>query len=87
MFIGEKFTFEQLAAQAYIFYVGGFETLSTLAQFILYELAKNQDLQNKLREEIKRVLAKHNGEVTYEAVFEMNLLGRVIDGKVKVFSM
>lgn len=51
-------------------------------QFALYELARNQEVQNKLREEIKRVSAKHKGELTYEAVMsEMEYLGRVVDGK------
>lgn len=49
-------------------------------QFALYELALNQDIQNNLREEIRRVLSKHKGEWTYEAVQEMEYLGRVIDG-------
>lgn len=49
-------------------------------QFTLYELALNQDIQNKTREEIKRVLAKYKGEWTYEAVNEMEYLGRVVDG-------
>lgn len=50
-------------------------------QFTLYELAKNQEIQNKLRAEMRRVLAKHNGEMTYECVYEMEYLGRVMDGK------
>lgn len=77
----QKFTFNELAAQAFIFFVGGFEAASTLTQFTLFELAKNQKIQNKLRDEIRRVMAKHNGEMTYEGVFEMEYLGRVMDGK------
>lgn len=83
IFTGEKFTFEQLAAQAFIFFVGGQETSSTLMQFILFELAKNQILQEEVRVEIKRVLSKHNGKVTYEGIYEMELLGRVMDGNAK----
>lgn len=50
-------------------------------QFALYEMARNPDIQQRVRDEIEEVLAKHNGEVTYESVSEMNYLGRVIDGK------
>lgn len=59
-------------------------------QFTLYELALNQNIQTKVREEIKRVIAKHNGELTYEGMMEMEYLGRVIEGNnyyfiIKIF--
>lgn len=37
-------------------------------------------MQEKLRQEINSVLAKHNGEITYEAMQEMKYLQMVIDG-------
>lgn len=77
----EKFSFELAAAQAYIFFVGGFETSSTTLQFVLYELALNPKIQDKLRAEIRQVLKKHDGKMTYDAIYEMDLLGRVIDGE------
>lgn len=70
-----------MSAQAFNFLVAGFEASSSLTQFLLYESAKDQNLQGQLRQEIRRILAKHNGQVTYEAVFEMDLLGRVMDGE------
>lgn len=50
-------------------------------QFALYELALNPEIQEKARQDILNTIAKHAGVMTYEAVFEMNYLGRVIDGK------
>lgn len=79
-FLEDKFTINQVAAQAFIFFLGGFETSSTTMQFALYELALDQECQKKARDEIKRVLAKYKGEMTYEAIYEMDYLGRVIDG-------
>lgn len=49
--------------------------------FSLYELALQPEIQEKLRNEIKTTLAKTDGEITYEAVFGMEYLGHVIDGK------
>ena len=50
-------------------------------QFALYELSLHPEVQEKAREEILRVLAKHDGKITYESIYEMDYLGRVIDGK------
>lgn len=76
-----KITFEQAAAQAFVFFAGGFETSSTLMQFALYELSLQPEIQEKTRAEIKNIIKKHEGKITYEAVYEMHYLGRVIDGK------
>lgn len=48
--------------------------------FALYELALNQDVQGRLRQEIQQVIAKHNGQITYQAMKEMKYLHMVIDG-------
>jgi len=53
-------------------------------QFALYELSLHQEIQEKVRKEILKVLAKHNGEMTYEAIYEMDYLGLIIDGKENI---
>lgn len=73
-------TFNELLAQAFIFFVAGFETSSTTMGFALYELARNQDVQDKLREEIGNVFGKHNKEFTYEGIKEMKYLEQVVMG-------
>lgn len=75
-------TLNELAAQAVIFYFGGFETSSTVMTFALYEMALHQHIQDKVREEIELVLRKHDGEITYEAVSEMYYMHQVIEGKL-----
>ncbi|KAK5643910.1 hypothetical protein RI129_007755 [Pyrocoelia pectoralis] len=64
----------EMAAQCEIFYVAGFETTAASISFTLAELALNQEIQNKVREEIKVVLKEHKGKVTYEAIMEMQYL-------------
>ncbi|XP_059610502.1 cytochrome P450 6a8-like [Phlebotomus argentipes] len=74
-----KMSFEELAAQTFLFFIAGFETSSSTMTFALYELAQHQDIQDKAREEIHRVLEKHNGEYSYEACMEMKYVDQVIN--------
>lgn len=79
--IGDTLTVEEMAAQCFVFFLGGFETSSTVMTFCLYELALNTTLQEKTREEIKKVLAKHDDKITYDATMETSYLDQVINGK------
>ncbi|PNF21100.1 hypothetical protein B7P43_G05546 [Cryptotermes secundus] len=71
---------DDFVAQAFIFLAGGFETSGTTMSFALYELAMHPDIQHRLREEITRVMAKHQGELTYEGMQEMSYLDMVVSG-------
>lgn len=73
-------TMNELAAQAFVFYLAGFETSSTAMTFALYELALNQEMQDKAREEIKAVLKRYDGKVTYEGIMEMQYMQKVLEG-------
>lgn len=79
--IGTTLTIEEICAQAFIFFLAGFETSSTTMTFALYELAENIGVQEKLRKEIKSVIDKHEGNLTYAAVKDMHYLDRVVSGK------
>lgn len=73
-------TLNEMAAQVFVFFLAGFETSSSTLSFCLYELAKNRDMQQRVHNEIDRVLAQHNGEITYESISEMKFLDQCIDG-------
>jgi hypothetical protein len=76
---------DEITAQVIVFFTGGFETTSATMSFCLYELAKNKDVQDRLRSEMDSVLSQHGGKVTYEAVNEMKYLDRVVSGKTHIF--
>ncbi|XP_037947256.1 probable cytochrome P450 6a17 [Teleopsis dalmanni] len=71
-------TVEEVAAQAFVFFIAGFETSSTTMGFALYELAQHQDIQANLRNEIKEVFDKHKNEFTYQCMKDMEYLHQVI---------
>jgi len=74
-------TMDVIAAQAFVFFVAGFETTSTTMTFCLYELARNPDIQERVRNEIDTVLERHGGNITYEAISEMEYLDKVVSGE------
>uniref|UniRef100_A0A1A9Z5A0 Cytochrome P450 n=1 Tax=Glossina pallidipes TaxID=7398 RepID=A0A1A9Z5A0_GLOPL len=63
-----------LVAQAGVFLTAGFETSSSTMAFCLYELAKQPDLQEKLRKEIHEALLECNGNLTYEKINSLQYL-------------
>jgi len=81
----EGLTINEIAAQMYVFLVAGFETTATALGLALYELAKHEDKQNQLREEIEETIANYgeNGELSYEALPKMKYLEQVISGKLE----
>ncbi|XP_076241483.1 cytochrome P450 6a2-like [Calliopsis andreniformis] len=72
-----KLTDTFLTAQAFVFFIAGFETSSSAMSNTLYELALNSDVQDKLRREIKEHYKKNNGELKYEQIKEMTYLDLV----------
>ncbi|XP_044261565.1 cytochrome P450 6a2-like [Tribolium madens] len=82
---GKTLTLEEIAAQCFVFFLAGFETSSTTMTFALYEMAKNQEIQNKVREEISTVLKKHDGKITYESIQDMKYMNQVIDETLRKY--
>ncbi|XP_045775445.1 cytochrome P450 6k1-like [Maniola jurtina] len=75
----EGYSDDTIIAQAAIFLLVGGETTGSLLTFILYELAFQQDIQQKLYEELTEA-KKHNGseDFTAEQLADMTYLNCVI---------
>ncbi|CAB3252945.1 unnamed protein product [Arctia plantaginis] len=71
-------TDDDIVAQVLLFFIEGFGTVSSLMNFLLYELAVNIDVQDRLVKEIREHDAKHNGELSYESLKEMEYLHMVM---------
>lgn len=76
----DTLTIEEVAAQVFIFFLGGFETSSSTGAFCLYELSINKDIQDKLRKEVDDILGKYDGKITHEAMQDMKYMEQVING-------
>lgn len=78
-------TIEELAAQCFVFFIAGFETSSTTMNFCLYELACNQDIQERLRDEIEKAIAANGGKVTYDLVMGLQYLDNVVNETLRKY--
>lgn len=77
----QGFTFEEIAAQSFVFIIAGYETSAATMSFCLYELALNPEIQKRLQENIDETLEKHDGQMNYDCVKEMKYLTMVVSGK------
>lgn len=78
-------TTDLIAAQAFVFYAAGFETSSTSIAFLLYHLALNPNMQNKLIEEIDEVISRNDGQLRYESLNEMLYLAKLFDENLRMY--
>nr|WDY85981.1 cytochrome P450 6HZ3 [Pagiophloeus tsushimanus] len=68
----DMLTFDEVVGNMFLMYVAGFETSSTTTTYLLYEIAKNQDIQNKCRQEILKIFENRaDNSLTYEDLAEM----------------
>lgn len=76
-----KLTILEMAAQAFVFFLAGFETSSTTVSFCIYELARNKTIQDKLRMEIDDALEQNGGNITYDSLMALLYLDNVLSGE------
>lgn len=62
-------------------FIAGYESSTATISSTLYELALNHSIQNRLREEIRNLFTKNNGELTFEEVMTMPYLDAIYKGK------
>lgn len=77
--VKRQWTDDEIIAQCFLFFAAGFDTASTLMSFLAYELALNQDIQQKLYEEIREINGTLNGtRLTYDTLSMMKYFDQVI---------
>ncbi|KAI4468387.1 cytochrome p450 [Holotrichia oblita] len=81
----QKLTMDEVAAQAYVFFVDGFEAPTAAITFLLHELAHNIVIQDTLREEIRAYMKAYNDKLTYDGIMEMKYLDQVINETLRKY--
>ncbi|XP_046966797.1 cytochrome P450 6B6-like [Vanessa cardui] len=74
-----------IVAQVFVFFAAGFETSSSATSFTLHELAHHPDIQNKVQEEIDRVLERYDNKLSYDAIKEMQYLEWTFKEAMRMF--
>jgi len=82
---GPEYDINEMTAQAFVFFLAGFDTISSAMCFTTYEIGINPDVQRKLREEVDDVLRQTNGKPTYEAINCMKYLDAVISEALRLY--
>lgn len=78
--ISGLFTDNILAANAFIFFVAGYETTASTISYCLYELALNPEIQDELRRKIRQTQDENDGKLSYDTLKDMKYLDLVING-------
>lgn len=73
-----------MAAHGVSFFIDGFETSSIAMAFVLYELARNPDVQKQLREELLKA-SNDQGAISYDTLLELPYLEQVINEALRLW--
>ncbi|KAL4707493.1 hypothetical protein ACJJTC_000245 [Scirpophaga incertulas] len=76
---------EDLIAQAILFFIAGFETVSAAMSFSLHELALNPEIQDKLIAEIKENELKNGGKFDYNSIQNLTYMDMVVSEVLRLW--
>ncbi|XP_026324880.1 cytochrome P450 9e2-like [Hyposmocoma kahamanoa] len=90
-FVGQKqinrvWSDDDLCAQVILFFIAGFEGVSSAMTFLLYELSVNPDVQEKLYQEIRENEAKNNGKFDYNSIQNMVYMDMVVSETLRLWT-
>nr|AIL94155.1 cytochrome P450 CYP3027C1 [Tigriopus japonicus] len=77
-------TKEHIIAQGAIFFLAGFETTASTLATLCYNLAIRPEIQDRLRDEINKVMDNHDGRIDYDSVHHMRYLEACINENLRI---
>ncbi|CAB3239058.1 unnamed protein product [Arctia plantaginis] len=79
-----EWTDNDLVAQAVLFLLAGFDTVSTVMTFMIYELAVNPDVQEILVQEIKEFDQMNGGQLDFKSIQSMKYMDMVVSETMRL---
>lgn len=76
-----EFDFDELFLQALIIFIGGVESTASTMTWIFYELAKNQEMQDRCREEVMDVVKRTGSPLKLDQQNEIPTVLGAINGE------
>ncbi|CAJ0827822.1 7136_t:CDS:2 [Entrophospora sp. SA101] len=80
----EQMSFEEIRNQIMTFLIAGHETTGVMMSWILYYLSKDQEIQDKLREEIVKEFPDKDFEPNFEQINSMEYLNAVCKETLRI---
>ncbi|XP_058820113.1 cytochrome P450 9e2-like [Topomyia yanbarensis] len=81
----QKMTENEMVAQAFVFFLAGFETVSTTLTFLVHDLVMNADVQQKLYEEIQTTENELDGKtLNYDTLQKMRYMDMVVTESLRI---
>ncbi|XP_054167645.1 cytochrome P450 3A24-like [Oppia nitens] len=79
-----KMTDDEISANAVLFFEAGYETTSTALGYLMHILINKQDIQEKVRQEVKELM-ETEGKLDYNTVTKLKYLEQVIYETLRVY--
>ncbi|XP_041982221.1 cytochrome P450 6B2-like [Aricia agestis] len=73
-----------MCAQAFVFFIAGFETSSSASSYLLHNLAYNPDHLKRCQDEVDEVLSRYDGKLCFDAVKEMKYLEMCLKESLRI---
>ena len=73
-----------ITSQGIIFFVAGFETTANTLSTLCHTFAKYPEVQDRVYEEVKDVMARHDGNINHETIEEMEYLEATISENLRM---
>ncbi|GBM94671.1 Cytochrome P450 3A13 [Araneus ventricosus] len=81
----KNMSMSELVAQCVVFFIAGYEGVSSVLAFTTYLLALHPDIQERVHEELVEAVKQSNGELTYETLQSVRYLDNVISETLRLY--